>query len=56
MVKYDGFQQKVVHAYLAGEGGYTAISTRLGVPSVQGLLGCLMIIFFNIFLIYKKHC
>ena len=34
MVKYDeGFQQKVVHGYLAGESGYTAISTRLGVPS-----------------------
>lgn len=37
MVKYDeGFQQKVVHAYLAGEGGYTAVSTRLGVPVVLG--------------------
>lgn len=34
MVKYDeGFKQKVVHAYLAGEGGYAALATRFGVPS-----------------------
>lgn len=34
MVKYDEvFKQKVVHAYLAGEGGYSALATRFGVPS-----------------------
>ena len=34
MVKYDEvFKQKVVHAYLAGEGGYAALATRFGVPS-----------------------
>lgn len=34
VVKYDeGFKQKVVHAYLAGEGGYAALATRFGVPS-----------------------
>jgi len=37
MVKYDeGFQQKVVHVYLADEDGYAAIATRLGVPVVLG--------------------
>jgi len=37
MVKYDeGFQQKVVHAYLASESGNAAVSTRLGVPVVLG--------------------
>ena len=34
MVKYDKeFKQKVVHAYLAGEGGYATLATRFGVPS-----------------------
>ncbi|MBE3102973.1 MAG: transposase [Bacilli bacterium] len=34
VVKYDeGFKQKVVYAYLAGEGGYAALATRFGVPS-----------------------
>jgi len=34
MVKYDeGFKLKVVHAYLAGEGGYASLATRFGVPS-----------------------
>jgi len=34
VVKYDEeFKQKVVHAYLAGEGGYAALATRFGVPS-----------------------
>lgn len=34
MVKYDkGFKLKVVHAYLACEGGYASLATRFGVPS-----------------------
>lgn len=34
MVKYDeGFKLKVVHAYLAGEGGYAALATRFRIPS-----------------------
>ena len=34
MVKYDeGFKRKVVHAYLAGEGGYAALATRFEIPS-----------------------
>lgn len=34
VVKYDeGFKQRVVDAYLAGEGGYAALATRFGVPS-----------------------
>ena len=34
MVKYDKeVKQKVVHTYLAGEGGYVVLATRFGVPS-----------------------
>ncbi len=34
MTKYDfAFKQKVVHAYLAGEGGYPTIAKRFGIPS-----------------------
>ena len=34
VVKYDeGFKQKVVNAYLAGEGGYAALAIRFGVRS-----------------------
>lgn len=34
MVKYDeGFKQKVVDAYLAGEGGYASLASRFGIPS-----------------------
>lgn len=34
MVKYDKeFKQKVVRAYLAGEGGFATLATRFGVPS-----------------------
>ncbi len=36
MVKYDeGFKQRVVDTYLAGEGGYLAIAKRFGVPSTM---------------------
>nr|WP_249308742.1 helix-turn-helix domain-containing protein [Lederbergia citrea] len=34
MVKYDeGFKQKVVDAYLAGEGGYASLAIRFGIRS-----------------------
>ncbi len=38
MVKYDErFKQKVVDAYLAGEGGYLAIARKFGVPSPENI-------------------
>lgn len=38
MVKYDeGFKQRVVEAYLAGEGGYLSIAKRFGVPSTMSV-------------------
>lgn len=39
MVKYDEeFKQRVVDAYLAGEGGYLSISKRFGVPSTRSVI------------------
>jgi len=36
MVKYDkGFKQRVVDAYLAGEGRYLAMAKRLFLPSTM---------------------
>jgi len=41
VVNYDEeFKQKVVYTYLAGKGGYAALSTRFGVPCKMNIRKC----------------